>query len=471
MIHAGPVWGPRLQSALVLSGSAILAWYVGKEVAVGGPDRLPTPLLGLAAIAGAIVLVSIPPEKLFIGWLVLAPLLQNSADESTIGRPLVFAFYLAPAAVFFWQTLGHWRRPSDVGVVDALPALYALYVAGSALFTSELLADNPTGLAKELFQVVAIGAVVYYFLVFGPGRRVSSTSIVGALLAGIALQGALSLIEWRTAWNVWGTSPWQYSDPPRSVATLVSPGTLGLFLGCGIALALAVLAWNGPRGLRRPAVVALAFAVPGLLVTFTRGPVVATAIGALAVLFLARKARLATIIAAAVAVLALVAMWSQLTQSELYQRRIADRTNIAGREDIQEVSLRAAAKKPVAGWGYGSFERAKAASSQDFTPRIEGSLDTTSHNGFLTILVELGAVGLLLLVVPWLAMFVRGIRLIRRHVDDAWLVVGSMGALAVFGLAAMTTDFQYFSIAQMLPWLFAGLIRREQSKVGVTSTL
>lgn len=466
VIHAGPVWGPRLQTALLVSASAAVAVFAGVEIAQGGPDRLTAPVVGLAALAGAVVMFSIPPEKLFLGWLFLSPLFQNSADESAIGRPLSFALYLAPPLVLACQTLGRGRRNADASLVDALPGVYLLYVVGSAFLASGLADENPAGLAKELFQITAIGVVVYYFLVFGPGRRVPSTAIVRVLLVAAVLQAALALVEWRTGWNLWGTSYWHFADPPRSVATLVSPGVLGAFLGFGIVLALAVLAWNGPRNLRRLAIVVLVAATPGLLVTVTRGPILATAIAALGVLLLAKQARLVTISAAAAAVLALVAMWPQLTQSELYQRRVADRTNIAGREDIQDVSLRAARTKPIAGWGYGSFERAKVDSSQGFSARVRGSLDTTSHNGFLTVLVELGAIGLALLVVPWLAAFARGVRLVRRRTADTWLIVGCMGALAVFGLTAMTTDFKYFSFAQALPWLFASLIRRERSEVG-----
>ena len=99
-------------------------------------------------------------------------------------------------------------------------------------------------------------------------------------------------------------------------------------------------------------------------------------------LLLAPRARLVAIGIVAASAIALVAAWPQLTQAELYQKRIAEQTNIAGREDVQDASLAAASQKPVLGWGYGSFDRAKLAVADQINVRVQDSLKTTSHNGF-----------------------------------------------------------------------------------------
>lgn len=469
-IHAGPIWGPRLQTAIFVSGSAVLALLVGVEVAEGGPDRLTTPVLGLVALAGAIVMFSIPPEKLFLGWVLLAPLLQNSADESVVGRPLSFALYLAPPVVLACQTLGRWRRRADTSVVDLLPAAYVGFVLVSVVVTTSLLQDDLVGSAKALFQTTAIGAIIFYFLVYGPGSTIAATAIVRLLLIGAVLQSTLSLVEFASGWGLWGTSPWQLSDPPRSVATLVNPAALGTFIGCGIVIALAVFAWDGPFALRRLSWATLLLGVPGLLVTLTRAPVLATAVAALGVILLSNRSRIAALAAVAVIALAVVALWPQLTSTELYESRIANRVNVDGRSDVEDVSLRAAARKPVAGWGYGAFDEAKIAAAEGFDPRVEGSLDTTSHNGFLTILVELGAIGLALYLIPWLVILARGVGLVRRRLEERWFTVACIGATAVIALAIVANDFRVFSFLGALPWLFLGCIRRDLGIGGRTST-
>jgi O-antigen ligase len=468
--NVGPLWGPRVQSALVVLGAAVLAVWVGMQVSRGDGSTVAAPVIGLAAIAGAIVLFSVPVEKVFLGWLLVAPLFQGPADETSIGRPLSFAFYLAPPLVIAVQTAMQWRRRRDESFVDLLPALFLGYVVFSAFLTSPAAGENPTGLLKELFQVTAIGVLTYYFVVFGPGARVPGRAIVKVVFLGAILQALLALVEWPTGWGLWGTSGWHSADPPRAVATLASPGALGTYLGCAIVVALAVLAWEGPVALRRMSWLVLLVGIPGLLVTVTRGPILAGVIAGLGVLLLAPRGRLVGLGLVAASAIALVAAWPQLTQAELYQKRIAEQTNIAGREDVQDASLAAAAEKPVLGWGYGSFDRAKLAVADEISVRVEGSLETTSHNGLLTILVEFGAVGLLLLLAPWTVIALRGVGLVRRHVAERWLLVGSIAALAVFVLNAMTTDLKYFSLVSALPWLFVGLVRRASDEDGATST-
>ena len=272
---------------------------------------------------------------------------------------------------------------------------------------------------------------------------------------------------------MWGASVWHTFDPPRAVATLSSPGALGTYLGCAIVLALAVLAWEGPVGLRRLAWLVLLVGLPGLAVTVTRGPIVAALVAGLGVILLAPRARLVALGLVAASAIALVAAWPQLTRAELYQKRIAEQTNIAGREDVQDASLAAAGEKPVFGWGYGSFDEAKLAVADQINVRVEGvARGRRATTGFLTILVEFGAVGLLLLLVPWVVICLRGGSARRRGMPRSG---GSSSAASPRSLrlrpqCEVTTDLKYFSFISMLPWLFVGLVRRASGEDGATST-
>jgi len=464
VLRIGPLWRPRFQTATVIVGGALVAAFAGKEISQSGGTELTKPLLALVALSGAVVLFVIPTEKLFLGWLVVAPLFQNAADASSIGKPLTFVFYLAPAAIIGCQTVRGWRARPDASLVDVFPGLFGGLVLASALVSSPAFRDNPTGLAKEVFQTTLIGVVMYYFLVFGPGAGIRASAIAKALFGGALVQAILSIVEWRTGWLLWGPNPYQYLDFARTSGTFQSPGALGALLGSAIVLALAVLAWSGPARLRRISWVIVVVGVPGLLVTLTRGPILATLVAGFGLLFLARRARAVTVGLLVVVVVALVQLWPQIERAELYQERFADRVNVQGREDVQDVSLLAARKKPVLGWGYGSFEEAKNASSSSFQARVQGSLDTTSHNTFLTILVEFGAIGLAFLLVPLLVIVGRGFATVRRRAEEAWFVAGSMAAVVVCVLTANTTDQKYFSFVTLLPWLFLGAIRRAQSE-------
>jgi len=462
-------WSTRYFGPLMFAGSAILALWAGIQLG-RGYGEIPMPVLLASAAAGAIVLFTIRIEHLFLGWLFVAPLFQNAADASTIGKALSFALYLAPAAVLACQTLGHWRKRSDVSVIDVFPAIFAAVVVVSGLVSSSLLSESPTGFAKELFQRTLIGVVIYYFLVFGPGAAIRTATIFRALVAGALLQAALSIVEWGTGWSVWGRYAEYTGDISRTTATLSSPGALGAYLGCGIVLALAVIAWSGPKHLRRLSWIMVAVGVPGLFATLTRGPILATLVAGLGLLLLSGRARILTVGIIVASAFALVQFWPQIEQAELYQQRFGDRVNVEGRADIQDVSLAAAAEKPIFGWGYGSFDTAKLTSSGSFDARVKGSLESTSHNTFLTVLVELGGLGLALMLVPWLVIMAWGVAAVRRRVENAWFLVGCMGAVLVWGITAATTDQKYFSFVNLLPWLLLGAIRRVQSDRGDPST-
>jgi O-antigen ligase len=227
-----------------------------------------------------------------------------------------------------------------------------------------------------------------------------------------------------------------------------------------MAVAVAILVWNGPRSLRRLSWAVLFAAAPGLLLTLTRGPVLATAI-ALVLLLLLGRARVVGLAVLAVGAIAIVLLLPSLRDTEVYQARVADRVNLQGRAALQDWSLRLAAEKPVFGWGYGSFDRAKNTSgfSTEGVP-IRYVLQYTSHNTYLTVLVELGGLGLLLLSGGFLVLGVQALAHARVASQDRWLVAAALGALVVIFLTASTVDFRFFSFAQVLPFLFLAMLRR-----------
>jgi O-antigen ligase len=447
-----------LQAVLVVGISALLAMVVGAQIAKGDGSSLTTPVLGVTAIAGAIVLFSVPPDKLFLGWLLLAPLFQNSADATTIGKPLVFAFYLAPAVALIAHTALGWRSDRRIRAIDVVPTLFVLYVFGSLVVTTSLLQDDAFGAVKAFYSTVAIGAVVYYFLAFGPGSRVKGVDVARVLLLAVLLQSLLSLLEWQTGWNLWADTAWQEDGLSRTVSTLANPAVLGVFIGTGIVLSLAILVWDGPRKLRRLAWLVVLVGPPAIMVTLTRAPIIATALMSVAVLVLSRVGRIPALAAIVAIGLALVAAWPMLTSSRLYEERIANRGTVDTRAEVQRVSVRLAGERPLTGHGYASFDEVRVTVGRTLgvDPVV---LTNTSHNAYLTILVEYGAIGLVLFVLPLLVITFQAISRARSPSPERWFMVGAVAAIGVFCVSSAANDFRFFSLAQALPWIFLGLLR------------
>lgn len=455
----------RHQAGLFYVGVAMLSVYAGTLVARNelGVSML---LLALLALTGLIVLASLPVDTLFLGWLFLAPIFQNSADLTALGRGLTWALYTAPALLLAALTVLRRRHGFALSPVDWLPIAYVVYVLASLLLTSDTFEENPVGSAKAIVSVVALGPIVYYFLTVGPGAMIPSRKIIATIAAAGLAQGVLSIVEVATGWNLWGARGWQgVEGGARVVGTLANPGVLGMLLGVAIVIAVTILTWGGPRHWRKLSWVILAVCTPGLLATLTRGPILATAVVVVLLLLLGRARLLGLGVLAATA-LAIVVLLPSFRNTETYKERVAQKATLELRVALREVSLQLVAEKPVFGWGYGSFDRAKSAS--EFTVEglpIRSVLETTSHDSYLTMLVELGGLGFLVFATPFVVLVYRGLRN-QSGAQDRWLIVASIGSLLVVYLSASTLDFRFFSFALMLPFVYLAILRRETATAG-----
>lgn len=444
--------------------AAVAVVSVAAAESIAGMDtKVPKPLVAVLALAGAAVLLSVDTAQLFLGWLFLAPLFQESASNSHIGHALALALYTAPPLVILVKHLAAEGSRPRAEWFDFFPALYLLFLVVSLAATgaAELRTTGTFSTLRTLYQSVAIGIVVYYVVAFWRGRGPSLVSIARVLLAVAAIQAAMAIVEAPTHWNLWHDTTWQRAGDFRSIATLGNPAVTGAVIGVGIVVALAVLCWRGPFELRRLAIVMLLLGFPALYLTKTRGPILATLVAALLVVLFSARSRLVGAGAVALVALLLVVFWPQIRNSSVYQSRFTQQQNIEARLVLQEVSIKLIERKPLLGWGYDSFDRVKYGVDVP-SPQLPLSqaLQSTSHDTYLTILVEYGAVGFAIFVVPWIAIFIRGLGRVRRAAPDRWFLAAMLGGVVLLAINAATLDYRFFSFAPMLGWLALALIRR-----------
>jgi O-antigen ligase len=255
----------------------------------------------------------------------------------------------------------------------------------------------------------------------------------------------------------------------RASGTFGNPEITGAFIGAGLVVALAVLCWDGPLRLRRVALAMVVLALPALYATKTRGPILATLIVAAVCVLLNSRMRMIGIGAFAVVGLVLALYWPQIRSSQLYTTRIGDSQNIQIRLVLQRASIAVAEQRPIFGWGYNSFDRVKfKAPVYSNTVPVAEALQYTSHDAFLTILVEYGAVGLLLFLAPFVTVGWRAARRARLPSPDRWFFVAGLGVIGVVLLNATTVDYRLLSFVPALPWLFLGLLRRNLPAAGLS---
>jgi O-antigen ligase len=459
---------------MVYFGAAVLSVAGGMLVA-RNQAGIGLVLIAAIGLVGLAVLLSLPPAVVFLGWLALAPIFADAAKASALGRAGILALYTAPAVLLGALAIVRARAAAVILWIDFLPAAYVAYVLASVALTSNELQANPLGTLRFVFLAVALGPLLYYFLTIGPGAALPREKVLLILIAGAAFQGVLALIELTTHQNLWGFTAWQDAAESvggaRAVSTFANPGILGMFLGVGIVLALAVLTWGGPRSLRRLSMLTLVVGVPGLLATLTRGPILATAVAAVLVLVLGHK-RLLGLAVIASTVIVIFALWPSIRATTLYQERGAETTNVRVREGLQDWSIQLAAQKPIFGWGYGSFDRVKNTSELTAAGglSIRYLLENTSHNSYLTILVETGVIGLLLYALPFLILAGLAVARVRARTPDGWVIVGTLASLFVIVLSGVTLDFRFFSFAQALPWILLAVLRGATTTAPISSS-
>lgn len=458
LVRAGAVRDRLLPIAAV--GVVSLA---AAESIAGMDTRVPKPLVLVLGLAGAAILLSVDTVQLFLGWLFVAPILQESASNSHVGHVLGLALYTAPPLVLLVKHLASRGERPRAEWFDFFPALYLvfLFISLAATGSADFHTSGTVGTLRAFYQDVAIGIVIYYVVAFWRGRGPSLFAIARVLLLAAAIQAVMALIEVPTHWNLWHDTSWQRGGDYRSIATLGNPAVTGAVIGIGIVVGLAVLCWQGPFQLRRLAIVMLVVGFPALYATKTRGPILATLVAALLIVLFSARSRLVGVGAVALVALLLVVFWPRIQTSSVYQARITQQQNIQARLVLQEVSIKLIEQRPLLGWGYDSFDRVKYDVNVP-SPQLPLSqaLQSTSHDTYLTILVEYGAVGFAIFVLPWVAIVLRGLGRVRRPAPDRWFLAAMLASILLLGINAATLDYRFFSFVPMLGWLALALVRR-----------
>jgi O-antigen ligase len=456
----------RLQTGEVVSACVAVCVIAGTEVAESA-SLSSLPLRALLGLAAAVIALSVNPEILFTVWLMAAPFLQESAHNTRYGHLAAQALYLLPPLLLALAFALRRDASRRFWLIDALPALYIIYIFISmALVSSE--PTSVTGELRPVYVTAAIGICLYYFIAFGPTTPAIAVRVAAAVLGSGCVMAVMTIVEGFTSWNLWNDTVFWDSVVRRAVATLGNPAVLGTFLGAGVAIALAVLLWDGPDRLKRRSKVFLVLALPALYFTYTRGPLIATAAVGVLMVLVATRARWPSVLLLVVVGVLLFVTWGRISSTSVYENRLSNSETAQTRLVLQDWSLQLAQERPILGWGYLSFDRVKntsdiqaASASQvaGVSTRVVG-VSNTSHNTFLTVLVELGAVGVALLVVPWLVIGWRALQAAREHAQGRWAFVAAVAVLGIYAVSAGTLDMRFFSFVPALAWVMAGVARR-----------
>ncbi len=452
------IGSPRIRYLAVPAGLAfagLLSLVAGAGAAqVNGTAVQITSLLTL--VAALLIALSVPVEWIFLGWFAVAPLLQETIIHPGVGTRLDL-LYRAPPVILLFLTLVRRGVRKRGSWYDALPALYLGYVV-LALGLSQWVHPSSTTY-RTLYYTTGIGVFLYYIVAFGtPNLKVRK--VAHALFGSGILVSLFSIIQAVGGWSPWADNGWTADG--RVVGPLQNPAVVGTFLGFVVAMAVAAFVWDADRSTKTLAAAATLPAVVAIGLTYTRSSILAALAITLLIGMTRLRTRLVTLGLVLFAVLLIAASWGRIATTSAYRERFSNKTNVEARVLIQKWSIELAKQRPVFGWGYGSFDQVKNSSEFGSTGGIPAAFgrDSTSHNTFLTIVVELGLLGFGLFIAPFAIVLTRAVPLARRALPERWFLIGSIGAIAVYLLNAASIDMRFFSFVPALAFFFLGLIRR-----------
>jgi O-antigen ligase len=465
--------GDKKDLPLIISSRAVRSRYsphaadlllypaaVGLGLLAGYSLLMDRPLVKLLLLLPAgVFALTVSPEKLFVGWLFCAPFLQGASGGGHHGHLFYkFLFLVPPVILVARMATGESRRPR-LWIIDVLPGLYVAYILVRAqLLPSELSGADVS--PRAIYTAIGMSVIGYYFAAFGRTSDRFPIAIVRALLWSGIVVALLALVDKAIVWNVWNTVEGGQGEPRRVTSTFSSATELGAYLGFGLVFAVAILAWKGPRSLRLPAILFIPVSLPAMFFTLTRGPVVAALAVTVVIALIANRARWPSLLLFATVAILVFAAWGQISSTSVYQQRLGVTETLRARAKIEHVSIELFREKPLFGWGYNTFNKAEqTVPSRD--PRYDY---LTSHNTFLTVLDELGLVGLALLLLPWATIGWRAISAAWRGQAERWIVGGCVGVAAAYAIGAFTYDARFFSLVTALPWIALGVARNRLAK-------
>lgn len=441
----------------------VVAGVVGCAAVLLGVLVVKSPLLTVGA-AGLTVLVvagAVDATIPTIAWLVVAPWVQAIEPGSPL-LTLTIAFHrallpIAAIGAVFGDAVRRRLRlhPAErIYLAFLVLAFVSMYFAWKGRFST---VEGNEALRNFLFaHLVPFGALVMAIRI--PLASHKKVLIMLSLVGGVSSAGGI--VQSFTGMPVFpGAGVWQEIWDPRAVGPLSNPAVSGYVAQVGVFAAI----YLGIRhaGLRLVAIPIVIAGTVYTILTYTRSVWLALALGVVCIAWLDRRARAWVLSFLAIAVLAFSLNVGGFVDRAFLEERAGNQENVEGRLAFGSTGFRMFKDEPLVGQGFGTYDIKSREFAAGFGSVGAGvNVVDTSHNSFLTILAELGALGFLLYAAAMFAGVKGAVSALRRggpNVDRMKVVALLAGFLAYF-VTANLIDMRFFSFANSVFWASVGLL-------------
>lgn len=384
---------------LLLTLSDMTAGLIG-FVALSFLELVPSltgPALSLAKLAGAVLAIS---------WLASATTFGSSRKQFPAEHPgLTVAFLL----ILGWNTLSFvWAEDNT-----RIPLASLSFALNFALFPIVFAAVSNKRDARNVFVAFVAGATLA--ALYGYATTPSAASLATSASAA----GGLN----------------------RLAGTVADPNEFATLLVTGMALATALLFSKKEAFPTRLAVAgAILFLLFAVLLTLSRGGLVALAAALIVGVFVAHRGRAQALIATG-AILVGTAIF--FISNPVALDRVTNSDGGSGRTDVWNIGWRMVEDEPLRGVGAGNFQVSSIhyliePGTVKFDEYIVDQ-PVVAHNMYLQVLAELGVVGLVLflgIVGVCISMTVRAYRLFASREDSEGVLLSAASLMAIAALLA-----------------------------------
>lgn len=423
------------------------------------------------------------PFEAFVIWVVASPISQTAGLDFGGSLPAM-TFDRIALGIILLSVIARKLSTKDVkkefGIVDLSILSFIIICSLNVVLTR--VAPNPvkiygaTGVARatsDAFQMYIdhyIFAFITFYIVKNLIKTRKQIEILVIAVIAIALYlvpiGVFEHFTGRTWFTQ--TSELMGNDANRAAGPFKSPAVYGAVLGICLLGAIHFY-FQSKKPILRFFFLATIFAIGlGEIMTYTRSAWLSPILAFLMMTLLYKGKRKQLAVWLLIGVLALVSSQTMIQNSKYYKTRVANESPLRARMYITAQMLEMIKEKPIFGYGIGNLSYYKNFHPV-FVPGVKrAEQGSSSHNTFLTILVETGVVGFvtymtILLAIGW-QWFVT---YIRSRDDDAG---GGKQLLAVIGCSiicylatAMVIDVRYAKYSEYLFWMLLAIVTVQYS--------
>jgi O-antigen ligase len=362
--------------------------------------------IAVAFLIPMVILFNRYPFVVIVVWLLLAPFLQV-----TPAGPIRVSYWIVhramiPAALILVILADQLKVNKTKSSITLGRADWAIIASMGILLVSVFVNyRSPLPLLYNLYDRFLVAFCAYWLIYFVAPRERGLKFLLPIAFVIVVAEFVIGLLSW----YVPDSLPYFWiKENGRTNGTFLgySGYTIGLAF-CSLLLFHA--AANRKLGLVRTIfLVVFSLGIIGIFLSFSRGSWLAIVIVVLGLLLIYPKMtiRMAIVISIAIAILGGGIMADELTYA---QERFYNEGTALDRLVVYYTAWEMIKVKPFLGWGYETYDLYDA----QFETRVANHVtnyNLTSHNTFLTILVERGFIGFLIYTFPvfwWLFLSFR----------------------------------------------------------------